>query len=368
MAVSPATIAACEGFAYRLPLTGPLSVGNGVIQSRQGLIIRLTDPAGHYGYGEAAPLPYFHQEDLATVRRVFIAVQPALTGQPLPPGLERLQGGFERWLGRFRLPPSLRCGLETAVLNLLASVRGLSLAALLAPSCWKKLPVNGLLTSGPMVAKQAQDLAAEGYTAVKLKVGRQEVAQDIAAVRAVCQVLGGRCALRLDANRRWDLATAVQFGQAIADGGIEYIEEPVAEGTLIAAFHQATGLPVALDESLTEQPVTAPYLASGVQALVLKPALLGGLERTQALIHFARQRGIRTVISSVFESGVGLAALASSAAALCAQRIPAGLDTYRWLAEDLPEIPFAATHGLVDVEEAHQHARQLRWSLLAKII
>ena len=341
-----------------------MPVDNAAIESRQGLIIRLTDTAGHYGYGEAAPLPHFHQEDLATVRRQFSDIQPALTGQPLPAGLERLQGGFERWLGRRRLPPSLRGALETAVLNLLACAQGITLAELLAPSYWKKLPVNGLLAPGPAAVKQAQEMAAEGYAAVKLKVGQQGVAQDIATVRAVRQALGERCALRLDANRRWDLATAVQFGQTIADCGIEYIEEPVADGTLISAFHRATGLPVALDESLAGQPVTAPYIANGVQALVLKPSLLGGLERTQALIHFANQRGIRTVISSVFESGVGLAALANSAAALCAQRIPAGLDTYRWLAEDVPEIPFAATHGRVDVEEAHQHAQRLRGDLL----
>ena len=79
----------------------------------------------------------------------------------------------------------------------------------------------------------------------------------------------------------------------------------------------------------------------GVAALVLKPAVLGGFERTAELAAWAQQRGMHAVVSSAFESSVGIAQLAQLAAALdCASGRGSGgtqhgLATLSWFAEDL---------------------------------
>ena len=56
------------------------------------------------------------------------------------------------------------------------------------------------------------------------------------------------------------------------------------------------------------------------------------------------------VVSSVFESGVGMRHLVALAAAL--GDAPAGLDTYRWLAADVLARPLAVGGPTVDVAEA----------------
>lgn len=56
--------------------------------------------------------------------------------------------------------------------------------------------------------------------------------------------------------------------------------------------------------------------SSGLAAVVIKPSVLGGLEAAWRTAAWATQQGCKAVISSSFESSVGLAALAQLAAAV----------------------------------------------------
>ena len=49
---------------------------------------------------------------------------------------------------------------------------------------------------------------AAGYGAVKIKVGRTELREDVERVAAVRELLGPDRGLMVDANQRWDLPTA----------------------------------------------------------------------------------------------------------------------------------------------------------------
>ena len=102
-----------------------------------------------------------------------------------------LQGRISSWiehevgLDPANLYPSVRCGLEGALLTALAKAQKLTLAKLLSSSAPATTPqneatdtgravlVNGLLDcDGDIEAcrQEAADLVAQGYTALKLKV------------------------------------------------------------------------------------------------------------------------------------------------------------------------------------------------------
>ena len=87
---------------------------------------------------------------------------------------------------------------------------------------------------------------------------------------------------------------------------------------------------------------------TGVKAIVLKATLLGGLYRSLALAREARRLGMIPVISSTFESGIGILGLARLAVFAC-PGIPAGLDTYRWLASDVIRPRLKMSQGRVDL-------------------
>ena len=116
---------------------------------------------------------------------------------------------------------------------------------------------------------------------------------------------------------------------------------PVLSGRPEEDFVDATGIAVALDESLLELRPDDLERRGAIGAVVLKPTLPGGVERAREWIARALEMNVRPVVSGCFESGIGTLALAELAWSSTADAVPAGLDTYRWLEADVvrPRIP-----------------------------
>ena len=325
---------------YRLPLVEPVVWGGESYAAREGVLLRLEDAQGRAGWGDAAPLPGFSRESAAEAADALGALLPALDGVDLDAvDLTRPRGGFHTALDAAGLPSSARFAVDLALADLAAQDLGRTLPQALHPDPAVTLPLNGLLMGRrDAVVAGAGRLAAEGWAAVKLKVGRQSVAEDAEAVRAVSAALGGAAALRLDANRAWTAEQTAAFARAVDGVPLDYVEEPTPDAAAHPALWLDTGLPIALDETLQE-PGGADHLRGWAAAAVLKPTLVGGLMAALRLAAAARAVGVRPVLSAAFESGVGLRGVAALAAATGAE--PAGLDTYRWLAEDtVGPLPF----------------------------
>ena len=324
---------------YRLPLTEPVVWNGERHPARDGLLLRLWDGEGRAGWGDAAPLPGFSRETTREAEAALRALLPALDGQSLDArDVLQPRGGFHTALDAAGLPSSARFALDLALADLAAQDLGRTLPQALHPDPAVVLPLNGLLMGDrDAVVAGAGRLADEGWAAVKLKVGRRSVAEDAETVRAVSEALGG-AALRLDANRAWTSGQTADFARAVDGVALDYLEEPTRDAADHPALWLDTGLPIALDETLQE-PGGEAHLRGWAAAAVLKPTLVGGLMAALRLACAARSVGVRPVLSASFESGVGLRGVAAVAAATGAE--PAGLDTYRWLAEDVvPPLPF----------------------------
>ena len=314
-------------YRYGLPFTEPLTLKGMLLRSREGLLLRLTGDDGSEGWGEAAPLPGFSRETLNEAADQLVEATETIgaTGKFLSEDISAIIHSGAA--------PSVRFAVELATLNLNAARRGVSALDPLSSNARNILPVNGLL-SGPAdgVVTEARRMRDAGYRAVKLKAGSRSVKDDAELVREVSGVLGDGISLRLDANRAWSFEEAMEFVLAVRDVRIEYIEEPLADAALLPRFADETGAPVALDETLVGMEAEDLALHGYARAVVLKPTLIGGISRTLKLAEEARRLGITPVVSSAYESGIGTLGLIPLAAATGGA--PAGLDTYRRLAED----------------------------------
>lgn len=338
-------------YEYRLPLHRPVTSG-GPAPERDGLILALDDGHGHQGLGDIAPLPGHSRETLAQAKKEIIALLKRWAEDDLPAGIHKCDGAFAEFYGEGVPCASVRCGFESAVLSFLAATRHESLARLLhGKDHLTRLRLNALLAGPPNdIPAQAAKLLDEGYRALKIKVGNESWEEDVVVLKALSQQMGDRALLRLDANQRWDAATATRFGQELGPAVIDYIEEPFAEQGAIPDFYHETFIPVALDESL--RGMTWPQISAieGVDVLVVKPTIYGGIEESLRLIRAARDKGVKCVISSTFESGVGLHILAQLAAGF-SRGVAVGLDTWRWFAAELTQQPIS------------EYVRQGHWDL-----
>jgi len=78
------------------------------------------------------------------------------------------------------------------------------------------------------LAEEAEQLVAEGgFSAIKLRLGRDDPGQDLAAVRAVRKRVGDKVSVMTDFNQRLSVNEAIARGRMLDDEGLYWIEEPV---------------------------------------------------------------------------------------------------------------------------------------------
>ena len=352
-------------YAYQFPLNPTLKLSTGEISERRGLILHLFSE-GVEGFGEIAPLEGFSKETLAECLQQINKVKHFLIGEPPPKNLEYLNGAFEKWLGNLQLLPAVRCGIEMAMLNLISQKRKTPLFQLLSANHHAQVRVNALL-QGDLneLPDQARQAVQEGFTFLKLKVG-QNFDEDIQKVRAINEAIEGQAILHLDANRSWDIKEAIEFGNTIGCAAVDYIEEPLKNIDDIPQFYYETTIPVALDETITEKTIEDIKKIEGVDAVVLKPTILGGFERTWNIIEEAKIQAILPVISSTFESAIGILSLAQLVGGRARDRA-AGLDTLKWFENNSLKNSNLIIDGKIDVSVLEVNPETINFDLLTEI-
>ena len=404
-------------------------LGNGKqLKRREGFIISLASRDGMaVGVGEVSPLKGLHKESLDEAECQLKLIKQSLES----PSLEkRAEFNAERVLSfdgsltlctdaifglagidNMSAAPSVRSGLEMAILSVSSQLYGTLLPQAIAANYWQlprsnvqtlfdQLPINGLITRGDTGSRESdQGRRSTSFPSVKVKVGDKESAKDandLIWIKESSSLYRPSLKLRADANRAWDIDTAQVFTDKLRSAGgvfdaIEFIEEPIkaltvdgtwsfdAQVAALETFSNDGGLRYAIDESLADLAVkynndfemiaTELRKAFGGEsvgqtscaAFVLKPALLG-LELSMQLAKLAQQEfRINPIFSSSFDSGIGLAYTAILAAVAdnspsystsLLARYSHGLGTFDMLGGDTLSPPFESyvnNDGLLNI-------------------
>ncbi len=127
-------------------------------------------------------------------------------------------------------------GMDMAAWDALAKAAGVPLCVLLGGSVGA-VPAynsNGLwLTAPSQVASEAAALRDEGsFKGLKLRLGRERIADDLATIEAVRESVGSEMNLMVDFNQGLHLGEALEWCHAIDDLGLTWIEEPIVYDNL----------------------------------------------------------------------------------------------------------------------------------------
>ena len=200
-----------------------------------------------------------------------------------------------------------------------------------------RVRVNELV---PAVPPDRAAAVAAGHHDVKVKVGD---AGDVDRVAAVRDAIGPQARLRVDANGAWDVETAVARITAMAAFDLELVEQPVESIEDLAEVRRRVSVPIAADECVRTVE-DARRLA--VDALVVKVQPLGGFAATLEIIEAA---GVPAIVSSMYETSIGLSAGLALAAALDDLPYACGLGTAGIFVHDVVRDPLLAVHGVMAV-------------------
>ncbi|WP_150538895.1 o-succinylbenzoate synthase [Actinobacillus vicugnae] len=287
-------------YRYQIPVETGVILRNRRLKQREGLLIKLAE-ADQIGWGEIAPLPEFSLETLEEAET-------------------QAKHWIEKWLNQQpdnleNYAPSVAFGVSCALAELhheLGEAANYRAAVL----CY-----------GDPDELYAELNALDGEKVGKMKVGLYEANRDGLIANMLLEALPD-LKLRLDANRGWSLQKAAKFAEKIANEHkkrIQFIEEPCQTPELSRQFAQASGIAIAWDETVRESDFLVKN-EPNLTAIVIKPTLVGSLQKCIGLIEQAHQQGLMAVISSSIESSLGLTQLARLAQQYTPQTTP-GLDT-----------------------------------------
>ncbi len=351
-------IAAVRVTPVRLQFARPVRTAQGEFTARDSVLLELRDTDGVAGYGEAAPWPGFGTETPEDAASRLQGLSALLRDADLEPG-----GWHDVLGGSLNGAPAARAAVDGALWDLAARRAGRPLCQELASACGlaagavlQRVPVHALLVAHEpeAVLHEAAQARAAGFGAAKLKLGALRLADDVARVRAAREGGGPDLALRGDANGAWTLAEARTALQALAEFGLEYVEQPVPADALhaLAELRRLELVHVAADESVaTMQGAQHLIEAAAADVVVLKPATLGGPARALEIAAQAHRAGIGVVFSHAFESSVGARHALHCAAAWGDATAAHGLCTAGLFADDVAE-PVSCSDGFAAVGTA----------------
>ena len=202
--------------------TGPASVLN---EWRRNLLVKITTDTGLVGWGETAPL--------AGVRdSIDTMYAPALVGHD-----PRTIGNTwrTRWLAPFENRLAIGA-IDIALHDLVGQALGVPVHQLYGGARRQRVPVyasgggyfHGVHPADVWPA-ETQGYVARGFRAIKLKIGRYDPKEELAALAVVKAGLPADVKLMVDAWGSYTLSTALMVGRELEKLGITFYEEPLPQ-------------------------------------------------------------------------------------------------------------------------------------------
>ena len=315
----------------------PAGTSRGVYTTRTIWLVHLSE-GEKTGVGECAPLPDLSCDAMPddayeTKLRHFCEL---LTGDSPQDKVEVLES--------MRPYPSMRFGLETALLNLRNG-------DLLFDTPFSRgeegIPINGLVWMGRYdeMLQRMEEKLEKGFRCVKLKIGAIDFDQELDLVKRIRDRFSfHEVELRLDANGAFKYEEALYKLELLSQYAIHSIEQPIRQGqwAYMAELCRESPLPIALDEELigVNDPEMKSHMLNVIKPryIILKPSLHGGMMGCREWIETAKQQGIGSWITSALESNIGLNAIAQFASDVYGPqiRMPQGLGTGQLFTDNIP--------------------------------
>ena len=214
------------------------------------VLVKLTTDDGLVGWGEACS-----GADTESVDAALRALAPFVIGRD-PWNREAMRrDAFTHGLWQFRAGTGnfAWAGIDMALWDLCGRACGEPLWRLLGGLQVPEATYFYYLARGSRdsLAAQVDDGLAQGFDVFYLKVGLDD-AEDLEQVGLVREALGDGPRLRVDANGSWTMPQAVRNLRALAEHGIDFVEQPVRDHPLgqLAELRTRTSIPVCANEGL----------------------------------------------------------------------------------------------------------------------
>lgn len=282
---------------YRVPIGKVVSDAGHGVQDTVEVITCHIDAGGLTGMGYTYTIGHGGRAVRALIDG---DLTPALLGEDAGAIEDLWQKLWRRvhWVGRGGVAAFGLAAVDIALYDLAAKAAGLPLYRFLGGSR-KPIPAYGsgvnLFSSDAELLQDVESFLAEGFRAVKVKIGRDDPAEDHRRMAAVRRLVGDGVPLMVDSNMKYTPAQAEHVGRLLEPLNIGWFEEPCApedvEGH--ARLAAALTMPVAMGENLHSVDEFRRYIELRAADIIqLDACVLGGVTPFRKVAAMAQAAGL----------------------------------------------------------------------------
>ncbi len=315
-------ITAIESTIVNIARSRDLATAYGVSSTTNTVVVQVRTDEGITGIGQTvAPAPWGGDAVEVVKHHIDRYIGPALIGED-PFNIERLH---QLMFQAMRRAVNARTALDFALWDIKGLALGVPVYQLLGGACRPGALCHGFVEreEPPAMAARIEELAAEGWTWFKTKIGFG-VQDDVAWYRQLRELVSDDIKFQLDGNTGYTLAEAVPaLTRLEALGGVALFEQPVRYLDEMAQLAARLSTPLQADEA-TSGPRSVYEIARERAAHVLHFKLhrYGGLLPAAKMAAVAEAAGLEISIAPYFD--IIAAAAAHLAAATPGATWPAG--------------------------------------------
>ena len=295
-----------ETYHFEGPVERPYGPSCAYSRVRDSIIVKLTADDGTVGWGETYAIA-------ATRALIDGQLGPMLIGRD--PVAHRAIW-HDLWGPNFGDSLAVSA-LDIAMADLRGKALGLTVAQLYGGSSRERVPAyasgipyyEGVAPETHWV-DDALALAAQGFRAIKVRIGRYDPARELPLLARMRAELPDHVALMADANAAYTLHTALRVSRVLDELGFAWLEEPIREVDY-EAFDVLTAqspTPIAAGEILRDRSLASRFIARRM-ARIIQPdvAIVGGFAELLFVAETARLARI-SVVPHCNGGGITLAA------------------------------------------------------------
>lgn len=245
-----------------------------------------------------------------------------------------------------------RAGVEMALFDITGKVYGAPVFDLLGGKTRDEIILSRSvhMDTPDAMARAAARYVAEGFTCVKVKVGR-DLDEDEAAVGAIRQAVGPGTAVRVDANMGWRTPkTAISAIKTLESYNIHSVEQPLPRGDVedMALVRRSVNTPIMADESVWGPGDAWDLLrARAVDLLNVYVAESGGLTNSALIFRMAELANVGCVVGAMPELGIGTSASVHLAASMTNLSDPCDASGILYHSTDVVKERFVVENGCI---------------------
>lgn len=203
--------------------------------------------------------------------------------------------------------------VESAMVDLVARRRNIPAYELFGGQIHKSLPVAWTLASGDTnkdIEEAKESLHQKRHNIFKLKIGKGNPYKNVEHVLKIIEAVGDQARITVDVNQAWDETTATYCIEALQEGGVSMVEQPLPawDNEGMSRLTDRFKVPIMADESLNSLQDSfqiAKHRAGN--SFALKICKHGGMTQTKKVAAIAEGVGFGLYGGTMIESSLGTA-------------------------------------------------------------